>query len=74
MNGQPQQAVQLRSAFDPYVYQTLMSVVGKNIVVQTTKNPIQGLLSKVTPDHIVIEINRTPFFIRIQEIVWVSPS
>lgn len=71
MNGQ-QASVQMMSAFDPYFYQMLMNVAGKNIVVQTTKNPIQGLLKSVKPDHIVVDINRTPFYVRIQEIVWVS--
>ncbi|MEW9500954.1 YuzF family protein [Jeotgalibacillus marinus] len=74
MNGQPQQSVQLTSTYDPYLYQTLSDLMGNEIVVQTTKNTLQGTLSGVTPDHIVININRTPFFVRIQRIVWVSPS
>lgn len=73
MNGQ-QQPVQLTSVYDPYVYQTLSSVTGKNIVVQTTRGSLQGTLANVLPDHIVVEINQTPFFIRTQEIIWVSPS
>ncbi|PPA69769.1 YuzF family protein [Jeotgalibacillus proteolyticus] len=74
MNGQSQQTVQLTSMYDPYVYQTLSGVVGNNIVVQTIRGSLQGTLTSVLPDHIVIEINKTPFFIRTQQIIWVSPS
>ncbi|TFD99738.1 YuzF family protein [Jeotgalibacillus salarius] len=70
MNGQQPSFV---SHYDPYVYQALNTLVGKPITVQTTKNPVQGMLSSVAPDHIVIEINEVPFFIRTQEIVWISP-
>ena len=74
MNGQSPQSVQLTSTYDPYVYQTLSSIVGKKIVVQTVRNALQGTLASVMPDHIVVEINQTPFFVRTQEIIWVSPS
>ncbi|MDZ5711096.1 YuzF family protein [Jeotgalibacillus haloalkalitolerans] len=62
------------SHYDPFVYQALNSLVGTMITVQTTKNPVQGTLTSAAPDHIVIEINQVPFFIRTQQIVWISPS
>lgn len=75
MNGQPEKTVEFVSHFDPYVYQTLTSIVGKKIIVQLTNNSVvQGVLSKVLPDHIVVETNNTPFFIRTQQIIWVSPA
>jgi hypothetical protein len=75
MDGQPQQSVEYVSSFDPYVYQTLTSIVGKKIVVQLTNNTlVQGELIQVLPDHIVVEKNKTPFFIRNQQIIWVSPA
>jgi Protein of unknown function (DUF2642) len=71
MNGQ-QPEVKMVSAFDPYFYQTLLSFRLNNIVIQTTKNPIQGLLLTVMPDHVVIEVSGTPFYVRLQEIIWVT--
>lgn len=73
MNGQ-QSEVKTVSVFDPYFYQTLLSFRLKNIVIQTTKNPIQGSLITVMPDHVVIEVSNTPFYVRVQEIVWVTLS
>jgi len=73
MNGQ-QSEVKMVSVFDPYFYQTLLSFRLKNIVIQTTKNPIQGSLLTVMPDHVVIEVSNTPFYVRIQEIIWVTLS
>ncbi|MDG5472761.1 YuzF family protein [Jeotgalibacillus sp. ET6] len=74
MNGQSPQSLQFTTLYDPYVYQTLNTIIGTNIVVQTTRNSLQGKLTTVMPDHIVVEINQTPFFIRTQQIIWVSPS
>ncbi|EON71365.1 hypothetical protein H131_15398 [Lysinibacillus sphaericus OT4b.31] len=47
-------------------------MIGQAIVVQTVKNIQQGILTSVLPDHIVVEVCRTPFFIRMEEIVWVT--
>jgi len=75
MNGQPQQSVEFVSSFDPYVYQTLSTIVGNKIVVQLTNNSlVKGVLNQVFSDHIVVEQNGTPFFIRTQQIIWVSPA
>ncbi|WP_217586586.1 YuzF family protein [Lentibacillus saliphilus] len=67
------QTTTFTSAFDPYVYQTLQSVTGSTLVVQTTQGTVTGNLTTVMPDHIVIESGGSPFFIRIQQIVWVIP-
>ncbi|RSK25875.1 DUF2642 domain-containing protein [Bacillus sp. HMF5848] len=61
------------SPFDPYVYQTLQGITGAAVVVQTTQGTVTGILKTVMPDHIVVESGGSPFFIRIQQIVWVIP-
>ncbi|MGF9964279.1 YuzF family protein [Bacillus rhizoplanae] len=62
------------SSVDPYVVQTLQMIVGKNVVVDTMRGSVHGVLKAVKPDHIVIEEKETPFFIRMQQIVWVMPE
>ncbi|MBG9452754.1 tyrosyl-tRNA deacylase [Lysinibacillus sphaericus] len=57
---------------NPYLYETLNMMIGHAIVVQTVKNIHQGKLISVLPDNIVVEISRTPLFIRMKEIVWVT--
>lgn len=61
------------SHIDPYVYHTLQGITGVMVVVQTTKGTVTGNLKTVMPDHIVVESGGSPFFIRIQQIVWVIP-
>ncbi|WP_349410726.1 YuzF family protein [Pseudalkalibacillus sp. SCS-8] len=65
---------QLFSLIDPYVYQTLCTVVGKMLTVETTRGSLRGKLTDVQPDHIVLQVNGTMFFVRIQQIVWVFPN
>ncbi|AUJ25345.1 hypothetical protein CAI16_18130 [Virgibacillus dokdonensis] len=62
------------SAFDPYVYQTLQSITGATLIVQTTQGTVTGSLKTVMPDHIVLESGGSSFYIRIQQIVWVIPK
>lgn len=57
---------------NPYLYETLKLMISQIIVVQTEKSIQQGILTSVLPDHIVIEFNHTPFFIRMEEIIWVT--
>lgn len=47
-------------------------MIGQEIVVQTEKNIQQGKLISVLPDDIVVEVSRTPLFICMKEIVWVT--
>lgn len=68
------QNVSMNAAIDPYVYQTLLSIQGESVVVQTTQGSVRGVLKTVMPDHIVVEVSRTPFFVRTQQIVWVFPD
>ena len=61
----------LLSFYDPYVYQTLTTIVGKIVTVQTIRGSVRGSLKNVLPDRIVVESNGTPFFIRTEQIIWV---
>lgn len=64
----------LLSFYDPYVYQTLTTIVGQTVTVQTIRGSVRGSLKNVLPDHIVVESAGTPFFIRTQQIIWVFPG
>jgi hypothetical protein len=64
----------MTSWYDPYVYQTLQTLKGKQIAVQTVRGSVRGQLIHVRPDHLVIRVSGTPFFIRTQQIVWVVPT
>jgi hypothetical protein len=60
---------------EPFVYQGLQSLVNKCIVVEAAvKGSVQGRLLQVFPDHIVLESYGVPFYIRIQQIVWITPA
>ncbi|MFD2670907.1 YuzF family protein [Marinicrinis sediminis] len=71
-----QPPVQPISLVDPYVYQTLLTVKGKSIVVDTVRGSIRGTLAEVQPDHIVLQEPKgtSTFFVRIAQIVWVMPE
>ncbi|EOC99476.1 YuzF family protein [Caldisalinibacter kiritimatiensis] len=65
------------SCIDPFVVDTLMSIIGKKIIVETVRGSIQGKLADVKPDHIVLKEvcgGDSVFFIRIQEIVHIMPN
>ena len=57
---------------NPYLYETVKGLIGQQIAVQAGKNIQHGVLTAVLPDHIVLEICQTPFFIRMDEIVWIT--
>ncbi|WP_407272098.1 YuzF family protein [Radiobacillus sp. PE A8.2] len=59
---------------DPYVINTLQSVLGKMLLIETTKDSIRGKLMDVKPDHIVLLAGDSTFFIRIQQIVTIMPD
>lgn len=71
-NSQPN--VEFVSNVESYLYQQLMSLNGQHIAVQTTRSTLQGILTMLTPDHIVLDVSGTPFFIRNQQIVWVTQA
>jgi hypothetical protein len=59
---------------DPYTYQNLSNLEQQVIGVQTTQGSVRGVLKHVYPDHIIVEMGGTPFYIRTQEIVWFFPA
>jgi hypothetical protein len=67
-------SLQMFSVVDPYVYQTLLSIVRRTVVVQTSEGSIRGVLVDVKPDHIAVEVSGSTFFIRTQCVVWVKPE
>ena len=73
MSGKQAQ-IEMVSNVDPYLYQRLLGFKNKNVVINTTKNPLQGLLQSVNTDHVVIKVSQTPFYVRIQEIVWIMQA
>lgn len=58
---------------DPYVYEALMALQNKNLAVQTVRGSVRGVLKKVMPDHIVVQMGGSPFYIRTSQIIWVQP-
>ncbi|WP_100372958.1 YuzF family protein [Bacillus sp. FJAT-45037] len=75
MNNQNDyQVPQMTSPVDPYVVQTLQSITGNSVVIETTRGNVQGTITDVKPDHVVIESNDSSFFVRIQQIVWIMPN
>lgn len=67
-------STEYRTMVDPFVVQTLQTVMGKELIVQTTKDTIRGILKDVKPDHIMLMAGDSPFFIRIQQIVSIMPD
>ncbi|MED3339447.1 YuzF family protein [Bacillus thuringiensis] len=61
------------SVLNHYVYQTLQSVIGKHVVIETVRGNIRGKLKGVKPDHLLIE-DTVPYIVRIQQIVWIMPK
>ena len=72
--SEQQSQVEMVNLVDSYLYHKLLSFRNMNIVINTTKNPLQGLLNSVSPDHVVIKVGNTPFYVRMQEIVWVTTA
>ncbi|MEC3529626.1 DUF2642 domain-containing protein [Bacillus thuringiensis] len=57
------------SVLNHYVYQTLQSVIGKHVVIETVRGKLKG----VKLDHLLIE-DTVPYIVRIQQIVWIMPK
>ncbi len=74
MNDKPQGTVEFVSQFEGYVYQAAKGLKDKMIAIQTTRSTMQGILKSIAPDHLVLDVSGTPFYIRIQQIVWISPT
>ena len=58
---------------DPYVYEALTKHQNKSLAVQTARGSVRGVLQHVMPDHIVIQMGGSPFYIRTAQIIWFHP-
>jgi hypothetical protein len=65
---------QMTTLVEPYMYQTLQSLIGCPVVIDTVRDHVQGVLCQVFPDHAVVEAKGTYFFVRMQQVVWVMPQ
>lgn len=65
---------QFMAFIDPYVYQTLQTIKGREVVIETVRGNMQGIIQDVKPDHIVLKRSDTLFFVRIQQITWIMPK
>lgn len=66
--------VQAVYTYDPFVYETLQSIIGKFVVIETTQGSIEGTIKAVKPDHVVLKGRSKDFYIRIAKIVWIMPD
>ncbi|MCE7791485.1 YuzF family protein [Salipaludibacillus sp. CUR1] len=73
-NQQQEETVKYSVLYDPFVVQTLQSVTGANVVIQTCQGSVRGKVTDVKPDHVVIQQDDSTFFIRIQQIIWIMPT
>ncbi|MGG3281789.1 DUF2642 domain-containing protein [Paenibacillus solani] len=59
---------------DTCVVETLMSHIGKVVILETTRGRIDGCVVDVKQDHVVLDQRHKKFFVRIAEIVWIMPE
>ncbi len=62
------------SLFEGYLSKSAKEMIGYHVAVQTTRSVLQGKITSVTPDHIVLDVKGVPFYVRVQQIVWISPT
>ena len=72
-NNSRQTAMPMQASYDPYVYETLKSIIGSTVVIETEIGSVHGEIKAVKPDHVVLESHGKSFFIRTKEIVWIMP-
>lgn len=59
---------------EPYVYAALYNLIGKRVVLDTTRGSVSGIVMDAKPDHVVVQEHDSAFFVRIREIVWIMPE
>ena len=66
--------VQQMSYANAYWIEAIQPFLGQMVAVQQTGNHVQhGILAAICPDYILLDVCRTPFYIRMEQIVWVTP-
>ncbi|WMT42899.1 DUF2642 domain-containing protein [Paenibacillus sp. D2_2] len=59
---------------DQCVVECLMSLMGKIVILETTRGRLDGCVIDVKQDHVVLEERHKKFIVRISEIVWIMPE
>lgn len=59
---------------EPFLYTTLQALIGKLIVVETSRGNISGVIRDVKMDHLVIQEAESTFFIRMCKVIWIMPE
>lgn len=59
---------------EPYLYAAVRSLIGKRVVIDTSRGPVNGTVVDAMPDHVVIQEHDSTFFVRICEIIWIMPE
>ncbi|MBT2686808.1 YuzF family protein [Bacillus sp. ISL-47] len=59
---------------EPFVYAALHSLIGKRVVIDTSRGPVDGTIADAKPDHVVVQQHDSTFFVRISEIIWIMPE
>ncbi|MDF2614124.1 MAG: hypothetical protein K0S71_1910 [Clostridia bacterium] len=61
---------------EPFFAETLKKAVGQSVVIETVRGNLQGILTDVKMDHVVVKSydSDTVFYVRVQQIVHVMPS
>jgi hypothetical protein len=42
---------------EPYVYSALYNLIGKRVVIDTTRGSVSGIVKDAKPDYVVIQEN-----------------
>lgn len=59
---------------NPYVYEALNGMLNRSLAIQTSRGSVRGVLRKVMPDHIVIHMGGSPFYVLTDQIIWFNPE
>ncbi|GAA0378901.1 DUF2642 domain-containing protein [Paenibacillus motobuensis] len=59
---------------DKCVVECLMSLMGRIVILETTRGRLDGCIIDVKQDHVVLEERHKKFIVRICEIVWIMPE
>ncbi|OZM56805.1 hypothetical protein CIB95_10385 [Lottiidibacillus patelloidae] len=59
---------------EPFVYEALRSLIGKRVVIDTSRGPVSGNIADAKPDHVVIKEYDSTFLVRTSEIIWIMPE
>lgn len=64
---------EMMTPVEPSWLKRLISIMGMEVVIETTRNSLYGRLLGVEHDHIVLQIGHRVTFIRCQQIISVMP-